>query len=207
MAKLEVLSLNKEVTGAVELSEEISNMPYKPYIIKEAVVHYLAKIRQGTHATKGRSQVSGSTRKPWKQKGTGRARAGSVKSPIWRQGGVVFGPTPRSHSKSINKKVIKQALKSAIAEKIRNKQVIVVDNLDLENHKTKNFSKTLDNLECSKSLIVVDSISKNLALASQNLATVEVIHFRSLNVYKVLKYEKVIFVRNALLSVEKRISS
>lgn len=205
MANLPVLNLEKAEVSQIELSKKISETPYHPYLVKDAVVAYMAGKRQGTHATKARSQVSGSTRKPWKQKGTGRARAGSVKSPIWRQGGVVFGPQPRDYSKSMNKRDRKHALRSAIAEKIRLNQVIVLDNLELESHKTKAFQAILSNLECPKALIVVEELSKNLELASRNLPTVEVVSYHSLNVYRVLRYEKVIFVKEALTAVEQRL--
>ncbi len=207
MAKFPVLGFDKTSVSEIEFSDQVVETPYHPHLIKDAVVYYLAGQRQGTHATKTRSQVSGSTKKPWKQKGTGRARAGSVKSPIWRQGGIVFGPIPRDHSKSMNKKVRKQALRSALAEKMRNNQVLVVEHLQLENHKTKAFQAILSNLECSQTLIVVDDLPRNLSLATRNLSQVQVINYRTLNVYKLLRYEKVIFVKDALPIVEKRLLS
>lgn len=205
MAKLPVFNLEKIAVSEIELSDQVVETPYKAYLIKDAVVYYLAGQRQGTHAVKNRSQVSGSTRKPWKQKGTGRARAGSTKSPIWRQGGVVFGPKPRTYAISMNKKVRKQALRSALAGKIRNEQVVIIDHLELESHKTKNFQTTLSQLECPQALIVVDTLPRNLELAARNLPEVQVINYRSLNVYKLLRYEKVIFVKEALTAIEQRL--
>lgn len=205
MAKLPVFNLENTAVSEIELSDQVAETPYKAHLIKESVVHYLASQRQGTHAVKNRSQVSGSTKKPWKQKGTGRARAGSTKSPIWRQGGVVFGPHPRDHSISINKKVRKQALRCALAEKIRNAQVVILDHLQLESHKTKAFQSTLSQLECPHVLIVVDELPRNLELAARNLPNVQIINYRSLNVYKLLRYKKVIFVKEALTAVEQRL--
>ena len=125
MAKLSVMNWKKEPVGKVDLSDSIVNTSYYPHLIQESVVCYLASRRQGTACTKTRSEVSASNRKPWKQKGSGRARAGRSSSPIWRKGGVVFGPKPRNFAKSINKKVLKKALSSALAEKIRNHAVII----------------------------------------------------------------------------------
>ncbi|MBF0279589.1 MAG: 50S ribosomal protein L4 [SAR324 cluster bacterium] len=207
MAKLPVLNFDKASVSEIEISEDVTETPYHPSIIKDAVVHFLAGQRQGTHSTKTRSQVSGSTIKPWKQKGTGRARSGSTKSPIWRHGGIVFGPVPRDHSKSMNKKVRKQALCSALAEKIRNNQVVVIEHLDLQDHKTKKFQTILTKLECQHALIVVDELPRNLSLASRNLPEVQVINYRTLNVYKLLRYKKVIFVKEALSAVEERLLS
>ena len=207
MAKFPVLHFDKTPAGDINVSDQLLETPFKPHLIQEAVVHYLAGQRQGTHATKTRSQVSGSTRKLWKQKGTGRARMGSTKSPIWRHGGVVFGPHARSHAKSINKKVRKQALCSAFAEKARKNQILVLDHLQLEDHKTKMFQAILANLECPRVLIVVDELPRNLQLAARNLPRVQVINYHILNVYKLLRYEKVIFVKNAISAVEQRLLS
>lgn len=205
MAKLQVLQANNQSAGELEFSDAIAETPYQPYIIKDVVVRYRAGQRQGTHATKTRGQVSGSTKKPWKQKGTGRARAGSVKSPIWRQGGVVFGPHPRDHSISINKKVRKKALQSALAEKLRNNQILILDAINLESHKTKEVKKIFNQLGCSAALVVVDVISRDMELASRNLVDFHVISYRSLGVYELLRHEKVIFLKEALSAVEKRL--
>ena len=207
MAKFPIIHFDKTAAGDIEFSDQLLETPYKPHLIQETVVHYLSGQRRGTHATKARSEVSGSTRKNWKQKGTGRARVGSTKSPIWRQGGVVFGPRPRSHAKSINKKVRKQALCSAFAEKVRNNQIVILDHLELEDHKTKMFQAILANLECPQVLIVVDELPRNLQLAARNLPKVQVINYHTLNAYKLLRYEKVIFVKNALSAVEQRMLS
>ncbi|MGK5090739.1 50S ribosomal protein L4 [Deltaproteobacteria bacterium TL4] len=207
MAKLQVLHLDNTSAGEMEFSDSIAETLYHPYIIKDAVVEFRAGIRQGTHATKDRGDVAGSNVKPWRQKGTGRARAGCTRSPLWRHGGTVFGPHPRDYSIKINKKVRKKALQSAFAEKMRNQQILILDDLQLESHKTKTFKQSLDQLGCSAALVVVDDMSKNLVLASRNIPGVQVITHRSLNVYQLLRYEKVIIAKEALAALEKRLLS
>ena len=205
MAKIPVITIQNAKAGEMELNETVSGTAYNPFVVKDAVVQYMAGKRQGTHSTKGRSEIAGSTKKPWKQKGTGRARAGSTKSPIWRTGGIVFGPKPRSHALKINKKVRNLALRSALAEKIRLNDVIVVDKFDLDSPKTKAFSGILAGLNTPKVLIVSQEISENLRLASRNIQGVEVIKPQSLNVYKLLRHPKVIFAQDALKTVEERL--
>lgn len=207
MAKLKVRSLDNVSAGELEISSALADTPFQPYIIKDAVVQYRSKVRAGTHSTKGRSEVSGSSRKPWRQKGTGRARSGTAKSPVWRHGGTTFGPKPRSHSISLNKKVRRKALQSAIAEKIRQEQLVVIDSLELKSHKTKEFRGILDTLECQSALIVTDEIQENLHLAARNLPNVHVLSYRSLNTYEMLRFPKVIFTKDALTALEKRLLS
>ncbi len=205
MATLSVVNWKKESVGEVSFSDSIVETPYYPHLIKEAVVCYLASQRQGTASTKTRSQVSASNRKPWKQKGNGRARAGRTSSPIWRKGGVVFGPKPRDFAKSINKKVLKKALSSALATKIRSQDLVVVERAELETHKTKEFCKTLKNLNCEKTLIVTLLHTQKLMLASRNIQNVEVIHHHSLNVYKMLKYSTIILEKGVIPELESRL--
>jgi large subunit ribosomal protein L4 len=207
MAKLQVLRWDNTTSGDFELDDKVSNTPYRPYIIKDAVVQFRASLRQGTHSTKTRGEVSGSTKKPWKQKGTGRARAGSIKSPVWRQGGVVFGTKPQNNYTGINKKVKKSALQSALAEKIRTNQVLILEDIQFGTHKTKDLKKGLDVLGCSSALIVVDQVSKNLELASRNLKAVHVLSYRSLNVYELLRFQTVIFEKAAISAIEQRLLS
>lgn len=207
MAKVSIVNWEKAEVGELDINEQLIDTPYHPYVIKDAVVQYQAELRQGTHSTKTRSEVAGGGRKPWRQKGTGRARAGTASSPIWRHGGIVFGPQPRDHSISINKKVRKKALRSALAEKIRNQQVFVLDEVVIDEPKTKLLKQKLSNFEAKNVLIVVDEVSKNISLAARNLKEVEVINYRSLNVYKLLYFEKVVFAKNALTAVEQRLLS
>ena len=205
MAKLEVINWKKESVGEIDLSDAIAETPYYPHLIKDSVVCYLASKRQGTASTKTRSEVSASNRKPWKQKGNGRARAGRASSPIWRKGGVVFGPKPRDFSKSINKKVLKKALSSALAEKFRADNLIVLDQAELESHKTKKFCSILEKLNCERTLIVTHDTHPKLRMASKNLQKVEVINHRSLNVYRLLKYSTIIFEKDVIPVLESRL--
>jgi len=207
MAALNVRNMENQSIGTFDLNEQITEAEYHPYVIRDVVVQYLAHLRQGTHSTKTRGDVSGSTAKPYRQKGTGRARAGSVKSPIWRHGGIVFGPKPRTHEISINKKVRVKALCSALAEKIRQEAVIVVEDLEVKSHKTKEFKAILEGLGCSQTLVVVGELSDNLKLAARNLPNVEIVNYRNLNVYRLMKYKKVLFTKEALTAVEERLLS
>jgi large subunit ribosomal protein L4 len=206
MAKLQTLSLENTQIGEIEIDDQIVETPYHPNSVKDTVLQFLAKQRQGTHSTKDRGEVSYSTRKLYRQKGTGNARAGSAKSPIRRHGGVVFGPKPREYNFKLNKKVRSLALRSLFAEKLRHNQILVVDNLELADHKTKNFKAVLDKLQVEKVLIVVDNPSENLARASRNLQNVHVLSYRSLNVYEMMRYPKVVFVKEALEALKERLA-
>ena len=207
MPVLQTLYSNNDSSGELEVSGALLDTPYNAGIINDAVVAFRAGIRQGTHSAKGRSEIAGSTRKLWKQKGTGRARVGSAKSPIMRHGGIVFGPTPRSHATKLNRKVRKKALRSAVAQKIRQNELFIIESLDLDTHKTKPFKATLDGLNCNKVLLVVDQVSENLALASRNLQDVHVLSYRSLNVYELLRFPKVLLVKDAFSALEQRLLS
>ena len=170
------------------------------------VRYQLAKKQSGNHSTKSISEISGTTKKPFKQKGTGSARAGSAKSPIRRHGGTIFGPVPRSHSFRLNKKTKKLASRSVFAEKVRQNDVIILDELKLSDHKTKKLITKLKNLNLpDKVLIVGDHISEELLLASRNIPGLNVLSYRSLNVYEMLKNNKLVFLRNALESYKNRI--
>jgi large subunit ribosomal protein L4 len=205
MAKLQTLNTENSVAGEIELSDSILETPYHAAAIKDTVIHFRAGQRQGTHATKERADVAGSTRKLWRQKGTGRARVGSKKAPQWRHGGTVFGPHPRDYSYNLNKKVRRLALRSALAEKFRQNSVIVLDDLNLTDHKTKNLKSVLDRLDCSKCLIVVENIDENLRKASGNLPDVLVMTPRNLNVYELLHFPKLLMVKSAISGLEERL--
>ncbi len=165
MANLNTLDLNNKPSGQIELNDQILETEYHPQAIKQAVVGFLAANRQGTHSTKTRAEVSYSTKKLYRQKGTGNARSGSNKSPLRRHGGITFGPSPRDYSIRSNKKFRKLALRSAIAEKIRQNQLVILEELKLEDHKTKNLKKVLATLEAPKALIVTENMSRELMLA------------------------------------------
>jgi large subunit ribosomal protein L4 len=206
MANLNIQDLNNKSAGQVEFNDQILETEYHPQAVKQAVIGYLAARRQGTHSTKTRAEVSYSTRKLYRQKGTGNARSGSAKSPLRRHGGITFGPSPRDYSIRINKKFRKLAMRSAIAEKFRNNGILVLEELKLVDHKTRNLKSVLDTLKAPKALIVTEVISKELKLASKNLPGVHAIHQRSLNVYELLRFPKVIIVKDALESLNKRLS-
>ena len=207
MAKIKTLVQTNKASGNIEIDDSITNTPYNRNVVSEVVRQFLASKQQGTHSTKNRSEVAYSTRKLYRQKGTGSARAGSAKSPLRRHGGTIFGPQFRSHSIRLNKKTRLLATKSAFAEKIRQDDVIVIDKLELNDNKTKNLKSLLSKLNLnSKVLIVTDQISDNLQLASRNLREVHVLSHRSLNVYEIMKNDKVVFTKKAIESFIERFS-
>ena len=207
MAKIKTLDQTNKASGNIEIDDSITDTPYNRNVVSEVVRQFLASKQQGTHSTKNRSEVAYSTRKLYRQKGTGSARSGSAKSPIRRHGGTIFGPQFRSHSIRLNKKTRLLATKSAFAEKIRQDDVIVIDKLELNDNKTKNLKSLLSVLNLnSKVLIVTDQISDNLQLASRNLREVHVLSHRSLNVYEIMKNNKVVFTKKAIESFIERFS-
>ena len=207
MAKLKTVDLTNKTSGDVEIDDSITDTPYHKDVVSEVVRQFLASKQQGTHSTKNRSEVAYSTRKLYRQKGTGSARSGSAKSPLRRHGGTVFGPQFHSHSFRLNKKTKLLAAKSAFAEKIRQDGIMVIDKLEVNDNKTKNLKSMLSKFELSsKVLIVTDQISDNLLLASRNLKDVNVLSHRSLNVYEIMKNNKVIFTKKAIESFVERFS-
>ena len=207
MAKIKTLDQTNKASGNIEIDDSITDTPYNRNVVSEVVRQFLASKQQGTHSTKNRSEVAYSTRKLYRQKGTGSARSGSAKSPLRRHGGTIFGPQFRSHSIRLNKKTRLLATKSAFAEKIRQDDVLVIDKLELNNNKTKNLKSVLSVLNInSKVLIVTDQISENLQLASRNLREVHVLSHRSLNVYEIMKNNKVVFTKKAIESFIERFS-
>jgi len=207
MAKIKTLDQTNKASGNIEIDDSITDTPYNRNVVSEVVRQFLASKQQGTHSTKNRSEVAYSTRKLYRQKGTGSARSGSAKSPLRRHGGTIFGPQFRSHSIRLNKKTRLLATKSAFAEKIRQDDVIVIDKLELNDNKTKNLKSLLSTLKLnSKVLIVTDQISNNLQLASRNLREVHVLSHRSLNVYEIMKNDKVVFTKKAIESFIERFS-
>jgi len=207
MAQLNVIRMDQTEAAPLEVSDALVDAPYHPYLVRDAVVYTQAKARQGTHSTKVRAELAASKIKVYRQKGTGRARMGSVKAPHRRHGAVVLGPRPRSHAIDMNKRTRKQALVSAIAEKIRHKQLIVLDGLEPQSHKTKDFAAWLARLEAPAALIVVEDAGENLVRASRNLPSVELIHHTQLNVYNLLRHPKTLITRQALQHVEERLSA
>lgn len=203
MAKIKVLSLNGTETKDLTLNDEIWNVEINEVVMKDAIRLQLASLRQGTHKTKDRSEVSGGGKKPWRQKGTGRARQGSNRAPHWVGGGIVFGPTPRDYSFKMNKKERRLALKSALSEKYQSKKLCVVDSLELGTPKTKDFMNTLNNLKLEgKTLIVTDGENGNVCLAARNVSNLYVIEPISVNVLDLVSADNLLIDTNSVAKIE-----
>lgn len=195
----------KEV-GTVPLKAQLWEGEIHSHAVYLALRQELANRRAGTHDTKNRSEVSGSGRKPWKQKGTGRARAGSVRSPLWRHGGVIFGPHPRSHRFSIPRKFRGLALRSALRNLIEDNKLIVLEKLEIKEAKTKELAKILKNLKTDKSLILFKQTNDRLMFASRNLPRTKLLSIAQLNVHDLLRFKKVILTKETLKALEEALS-
>lgn len=200
MTEMEIKDINNNIKGKVVLSEDIFKNNASESVVHTAVVSYLANQRQGTHSTKTRGLVSGGGKKPWRQKKTGRARHGSIRSPIWRGGGIVFGPHPRDYSINLPKGMRKTALYKALTMKYADREVSVVDSLILDSPKTKKILEILRNLglQDKTTLIVLSENDKNAILAARNIPTVDVINVAELNAYYVAAYDHILFTLDAL---------
>ncbi len=197
--KLDIVDVQGAVIGDYTLPEDCLEMEKGTQAVHDVVVAFLAGERAGTACTKTRAEVRGGGAKPFRQKGTGRARSGSIRNPIWTGGGTIFGPKPRSFSKKINKKVRKLALKRAFSEKIAANEVVVLDNLELPDHKTKNVVAMLNNLKVDRNaLIAVTDDSGNAARAANNLSNAILRKADTVNVYQLLRFNKIIFTKDAL---------
>ena len=172
------------------------------HLVHMAVVQQLANRRQGTQKAKTRSEVSGGGRKPWRQKGTGHARQGSIRAPQWKGGGVVFAPVPRDYSFKMNKKEKRAALKSALTSRVNESKFIVVDNLSLDEIKTKKFQEVLNNLKVNKALVVMKDNDQNVVMSARNIPAVKTTMTNSLNVYDILKYDTVVITKDAVSAIE-----
>ncbi|MGH9480540.1 MAG: 50S ribosomal protein L4 [Terriglobales bacterium] len=199
MASIPVKNLNNETVGSLELRDEVFAAPVNQALLWEAVRHYGASQRRGTHKTKGRAEVSGAGRKLWKQKGTGRARIGSIRSPLWRHGGTVHGPQPRSYAWTMPRKKLLGALRSALAAKHRDAELVVVDSFALPQPKTQLLRAGLDRLEISRSVLLVD-MHPDAALerSARNLAQVELLAAHQVHPYHLLRYQRVVLSKPAL---------
>ena len=203
MTKVSVLSQTGASVGEIELNEAIFGIEPNEAVLFDAVIAQRASLRQGNHKVKNRSEVAGGGRKPWRQKGTGRARQGSIRSPQWRGGGIVFGPTPRSYSFKLPKKVRRLALKSALSAKVVEQNFLVLDALTLAAPKTKEFTKILKDLSLEKkSLFVTADLDENVALSARNIPGVTVLTASGINVLDLLGHEKVVFTKAAVEKVE-----
>jgi large subunit ribosomal protein L4 len=200
MANIDVVDLGGQKVGSLELADEVFGQVNEA-LLWEAVKHYRAALRQGTHATKNRKLVAGSGKKLWKQKGTGRARIGSVRSPLWRHGGTVHGPQPRSYEYAFPRKKLLGALRSALAVKLADGKLIVVESLDAQEPKSKLYRAALDKLEAKKTALLVESgqsLGRNLLLGARNLQGVELMLNNEVHPYDLLRSERVIFSRPAI---------
>ncbi len=204
MPKTALLSLKGEKIKDIKLDDSIWGITPNDQVVYEAVVLNAASKRQGTHSTKTRSEVSGGGRKPWRQKGTGNARQGSIRAPHWVGGGVVFGPNAnRNYTKKMNKKERRLALKSALTYKANDKEIIAIEKFDLESNKTRDFLKFLEDLKINgKALIVTTELTDNNILATRNVKNVKLVLANELNTYDVLAYDKLIITEDAIKYVE-----
>jgi len=203
MPKVTLFDQKGSNVGEIELAESIFGIEPNQSVLFEAILMQRASLRQGTHKVKNRSEVAGGGRKPWRQKGTGRARQGSIRSPQWRGGGTVFGPQPRSYSYKLPKKVRRLALKSALATKVQEENILVLESLAFEAPKTKEFVSFLNGLSVdTKALIVTDVVNDNVALSARNIPGVTVVEAAGLNVLDLVSHNKLIITKAAVEKVE-----
>lgn len=203
MNKLSVLNIKGEKVGDITLNENVWGIEPNDAVLYDALTLARNNARQGTADTKTRSEVSGGGKKPWRQKGTGRARQGSTRAPHWIKGGIVFGPHPRSYAKKMNRKERRLALKSALSYKVIESEMIVVDNFDLETGKTKDAKVALNNLKANKKvLLVVDELNDNVILATRNLNNVVLLEVSEINTYDVIAADNMIITEKAVKAIE-----
>ena len=202
MATVSVLNTEGKEVEKIELSDKIFGVEINTAIVHKAVVAQLANKRQGTQSALTRSEVSGGGRKPWRQKGTGHARQGSIRAPQWTGGGVVFAPKPRDYSKKINKKEGRLALFSALTAKVNENKLIIVDDLSMDAPKTKEFAKILENIKASKALVVLEGENKNVVLSANNIPSVKTEARNAINVYDILKYDSLVMTKDAVKALE-----
>ena len=202
MAKIAVYTMDGTENGQIELSDKIFGVEVNVPVMHEAVVAYLANRRQGTQSALTRAEVSGGGKKPYRQKGTGRARQGSIRSPQWVGGGVVFAPKPRDYSKKMNKKARRLAIRSALTTRVQENKLLVLENLDLPEIKTKQMQKVLDQFDLSKALIVLMSSDTNAILSARNIEGIKTLPAEQVNVYDILKYENLVATKDAIAKIE-----
>ena len=202
MANVSVYNIEGKEVGKIDLSDAVFGVEVNEHLVHMAVVSQLANNRQGTQKSKTRSEVSGGGRKPWRQKGTGHARQGSTRAPQWTGGGVVFAPVPRDYSFKMNKREKRAALKSALTSRVEENKFIVIDEINFEEAKTKNFANILKNLDVSKALVVLEDDNKNAELSARNIADVKTAKTNTINVYDILKYNTVITTKAVVAKIE-----
>ncbi|OGO84980.1 MAG: 50S ribosomal protein L4 [Clostridiales bacterium GWE2_32_10] len=206
MVKAAVYNTNAEVIGEIELNEDIFGVDVNESIVHEVVVNQLANLRQGTKSTLTRAEVRGGGKKPWRQKGTGRARQGSIRSPQWKGGGIVFAPKPRDFSYTLNKKEKRLALKSALTSRLLQNKLIVISEIKMDNIRTKEMQIMLDKFKVSKALLVLDNgddkTCKNVILSARNIPGIKTSGINTLNVYDIMKYDNFIVTRQAIEKIQ-----
>ncbi len=202
MTKIDILNREGSSVGEIELNDAIFMNQINVPIMHQAVRVYLASQRRGTHSTKNRAAVSGGGKKPWRQKGTGRASFGSSRNPVWRGGGVAFGPTPRDYSITMPKKMRRAALLSALSSKLADGKLIVIDELDFDAPKTKEMARILANINATNALVVLGDDALNAALSLRNIATAEAVPFDGMNTYNILYHDQLVITKAALALIE-----
>ena len=203
MATVDIKNLKNEVVGKLDLADAVFAGPVNDGLLHLAVKQYLASLRAGTHSTKTRAEVSGSGKKPWRQKGTGRARVGEIRNPLWRKGGIVMGPKPRNYEAPLPKKMFRAALRSALSLKLQENHLNVVDAFALESHKTKAFAQTLAKLGFDRKVLLIDhQENPNLRLAAQNLSSVKLLPNLQVTPYHVLNANHVVFTKAAIEALQ-----
>lgn len=206
MSKIALYNREGSSVGEIEINDNIFNKQINVPVMHQAVLVYLASERRGTHAVKSRGMVSGGGKKPWRQKGTGRARVGSSRNPVWRGGGIVFGPQPRSYKIAMPKKMRRLALLSALSQKVAEGNLIVLDELNFGAPKTKEMARVLDNLKATNALLVLENENENAFLSARNLPTVLAESVTGINTYRVLAHDKMVLTKDALASLEEVLS-
>ena len=202
MANVTVFNMEGNEVGTMELNDAVFGVEINEHLVHLAVVRQLANKRQGTQKAKTRSEVSGGGRKPWRQKGTGHARQGSIRAPQWTGGGVVFAPVPRDYEVKMNKKERRAALKSALTSKVQDNKLVVVDSLTLAEAKTKEMQKVLTNLKADKALVITAADDQNVSISARNIADVQTATVNTMNVYDVMKHNTVVVTKDAVASIE-----
>ena len=200
--KTDLYNIKGEVVGDIEIADEIFGIDINEAVVHQAVVTYLSNQRQGTQSAKTRAEVSGGGKKPWRQKGTGRARVGSSRNPVWRHGGVAFAPKPRDYSKSLNKKMKRLAMKSVFSSKAAEKELYVLDELSFEAPKTKEMAAVLSNLKIGRTLLVIDGNDINIIKSASNIPTMNCVDVGTLNVYEMLKYDNLLLTKDSLEKIQ-----
>lgn len=205
MAVVDVINSSGKKVSQVDLNDEIFNVPVKKSVLHEVVTMQLANRRAGSASTKHRSDVTGSGRKLFRQKGTGRARRGNIKAPLLRGGGVAFGPKPKSWAYQVPKKVKKLALKMALSSKFKDENILILDQFELDEIKTRAFSEVVENLNMENALIIIDQENENLSLSSRNISEFKVMRFEGLNVYDILKHKTLVLLEASVKAIEGRL--